>query len=359
MAINDAGGIGGINSAQGLNNIDTGNANISIADATMLVMLERSEILEGQIRDQIQNVHDKNQKLQKLSDIQAKLRNMQSNTNTVDSASWTVDRETMPKTIALDNGYSITIPGKKEEWTITDANGNHTRIWGDPHVSEGDSDGSKNWDFQEDASFVLDDGTKISVGVKDIGHGEGYVVTDTLTITKGNQSLEVTNIAANDPQIGQPSLDGAEMDASTNDGHVFMMGDQVDDWTYQQGGGREIGADGWENVTSDVGAIEHEQSAGVNDQSNINNVLTQDEIALLDELGINIFDNSNLGALTPTELQNLNESIKSSKDSLTSMSQLEMVKLQSYNSKYEQTNAMASQVMKSQYSQAKEIIRNI
>lgn len=356
MSINNTGGIGGINSAQGLNNVDSSNANVSIADATMLVMFERAEILENQIRDQIQNVHDKNTKLQQLSDIQAKLRNMESNTTTVDAATWTVDQNASPREIALDNGYTLTIPGENEEWTISDANGNETRIWGDPHVSEGDQDGSRNWDFQEDASFVLGDGTKITVGTTEKYGGK---VTDTLTITKGNQSLEVSNMAANDPQIGAPGLDGAELDAATNDGHVFMMGDEADDWTYQQGGGREISGDGWENITGDVGAIEHEQGMGVDDQSNINNVLTQEELALLDELGINIYDNSNLGALSPTEIESLNESIKSSKDSLTSMSQLEMVKLQSYNSKFEQTNSLSSQVMKSQYGQAKEIIRNI
>jgi len=359
MAINNTGGIGGINSAQGLGNVDTSNKNISIADAMALVMHDRAEILENQIRDQIQNVHDKNEKLKKLSDIQAKLRNMQTNTNTVDSSTWTVDQNVSPRQINLDNGYTITIPGANEEWTITDANGNNTRVWGDPHVSEGDRDGQKNWDFQEDATFILDDGTKITVGVKDIGHGNGYVVTDKLTITKGNQSLEVTNIAANDPQIGKPSLDGAALDAATNDGHIFMMGDEADDWTYQQDGGREIAGDGWENITGDVGESKHEESMAVNEQGNINNILTQDELALLQELGVNVYDNSNLGMLTPTELKNLNESIRSSKDSLTSMSQLEMVKLQSLNSKFEQTNQISSQTQKSQYDQAKSIIRNI
>ena len=356
MSINNTGGIGGAQSAQGLSGIDAKNKELSIADMTMLVMLERSELLDGQIRDQIQNVHDKNAKLQQLSDIQAKLRDMKSNTKTVDTATWTVNHEATPKEIALDNGYKITIPGENEEWTITDANGDSTRIWGDPHVSEGDGNGKTNWDFQENSTFILGDGTKISVGTAGKGSGK---VTDTLTITQGNQSIEVTGIAANDPKIGQPSLGGAQLDADTNDGHVFKMGDEADDWTYQQGGGREIGKDGWENITGPVGAIEHEESQGIDDKSNINNVLTQEELALLDELGINVFDNSNLGALSPGELQNLSASIKSSKDSLTSMSQLEMVKLQSYNSKYEQTNAMASQVMKSQYGQAKEIIRNI
>lgn len=366
MSINNVGGnIGGTGGIQGLSGFDLNTEGLSIADRTALVMLEKSTLLEGQLNDYVNRVHEQNEKLKTLGEIQSKLRNMQTTTNTVDSPTWTVDHNASPKQIDLDNGHSLLIHGEHKDWSIRDANGNETRIWGDPHVTEGDTQVEKSWDFQENATFVLGDGTKIHVDVKDIG-AEG-VVTDKLTITKGNQSIEVTDIAINQPQIGNPELMGAELDQATNDGHVFKMGDQADDWVHMQGdAGREIGADGWENVTEGMGAIDHEGSVmGATDGiggpsgSNINSVLSQDELALLSELGINIFDSSNLGMMSPIEIQNLDATIKSSKESLTSISQIDMVKLQSLNGKYEQTNALASQIMKTQYQEVKSIIRNI
>ena len=59
-----------------------------------------------------------------------------------------------------------------------------------------------------------------------------------------------------------------------------------------------------------------------------------------------------MGVLTPDEIDNLSAQIKSNKESLTSMSQLDMVQLQSLTGKYEQTNSLASQVLKQQYGQA-------
>lgn len=369
MSVNNIGGniggIGDVRGVQGPDNADISDKRLSLADRTTLVMLEKASVLEGQVNAYIDRVHEQNQKLKQLGEIQSKLRNMQSTTNTVDSPTWTADHSATPKQINLDNGYSIEIPGKGQSWTIRDANGNETRIWGDPHVSEGDVEGDRNWDFQEDATFVLGDGTKIHVAVKDLGGVDG-VVTDSLTITKGNQSIEITGIAENDPQIGNPELRGAELDRATNDGHVFTMGDQADDWVHAQGDTtKEIASDGWVNVTEELGAIESEGVAGVTDgigdpdDGNINNVLTDSDLALLRELGVEVFDQSNLGSLTPTELKNLDASINAAKDTMTSISQLEMVKLQSYNGKYEQTNALASQVMKTQYQEAKSIIRNI
>ena len=116
--------------------------------------------------------------------------------------------------------------------------------------------------------------------------------TDSLTITRGNQAIQVTGIAENDPQIGEPNLNGARLDAETNDGHVFMMGDAADDWVHVQGDNREVGiARGRDNdVTSALGAISYEHSAGTDSRNNLNNVLTEDDRNLLKKLGINIFD---------------------------------------------------------------------
>ena len=345
--------IGGIQQT-GLQGVDLQDKSLSIADLNMIVMLEKSEILDKQIRDQIGVVHKKNEQMKALNDLQARLMNHKSTTTAVSESSWTVDHNASPKEIALDNGYKIQIHGNSEKWSIVDAAGNKTDIWGDPHVTEGDRDGSISWDFQQDATFVLDDGTKITCKCKDKGRDDKAVFSDELIITKANQSIHVTGIADNDPQIGQPSLDGASLDAETNDGYVFRMGDQVDDWMYK---GEEIVGE-FRNVTTD-GAITHEEILASDSDSRIDSLLTDADRALLDELGITVYDASGMGVLTPDEIDNLSAQIKSNKESLTSMSQLDMVQLQSLTGKYEQTNSLASQVLKQQYGQAKEIIRNI
>ena len=368
----NAGGINGIPSqdvhgTQSTRDVVDGaeakRAKLSIIELTHLTMMERSELLEHDMREQLEQMQQDNTELKQLSDIEAKLANMRTNTSSIDSPTWTVDRNASPTEIALDNGYVLEIPGEREEWVIRDANGNETRVWGDPHVDEGDLDGNKNWDFSADSTFILDDGTKIHVGTidKERSNGQRGVFTDSLTITRGNQAIQVTGIAENDPQIREPNLNGARLDAETNDGHVFKMGDAADDWVHVQGDNREVGIErGRDNdVTSALGAISYEHSTGTDSRNNLNNVLTEDDRNLLKQLGINIFDNSGAGVLTPTEINNLRNSIKSAKDSKTSLSQLKLVDIQSRNSKFEQSNAMDSQMMKSMFSQAKEIIRNI
>lgn len=347
--------IGQIQSTQG-SQIDAHDKKLSIADLNTLVMMERSEILDRQIRDQIGIVKSKNDQMKMLGQIQTKLASKLNNTQAVNENTWSVDHGKDPKEIALDNGYKIQIHGKDESWSIVDANGNSTKVWGDPHVSEGDKDGNMNWDFQKDATFVLEDGTKITCKCKDKGRADKNVYSNELIITKGNQSIKVTGIADNKPQIGNPTLDGAAVDAATNDGYVFKMGDQADDWSYQ---GNEIGKDGWVNVTAGKGEYINEDNSMKQHSDNINNLLTPEERNLLDQLGVNIEDASGGGVLNPNEINNLIGSIKNAKETLTSMSQLDMVTLQSITGKYEQTNALASQVMKQMYSQTKELIRNI
>lgn len=346
--------IDGIQQA-GLQGVDLNDKHLSIGDLNTLVMLERSEILDRQIRDQIGLVHEKNEQIRTLNQIQSKLMNHRTTTTAVSENTWSVNHDSNPKEIALDNGYKLQIHGKDESFSIVDANGNQTKIWGDPHVSEGDRGGNKNWDFHKDATFILDDGTKISVKTKARGDSK-MVFADQLTITKGNQAIQVTGIEANNPQIGQPNLNGAQLDADTNDGFVFNMGDQADDWLYN---GEEIAGDGkFVNVTENKEALTGEAETLASNQT-LSQVLTPEEQALLDKLGITVYDASGVGMLTPEELTNLADQMKSTKESLTSSSQLDMVQLQSLTGKYEQTNSLASQVMKQQYSQAKEIIRNI
>lgn len=140
---------------------------------------------------------------------------------------WSVDSES--NTITLDNGYTVTFENDDQAWHIRDADGNDVRIWGDPHVHEGD--GGK-WDFKAQMTFELEDGTKITVKTKPIGDGS-VTVSDELIITKGDQAIHVTGIADNNVQIGDVTMDGAALDAATADGYVATETGGVDDWSFR------------------------------------------------------------------------------------------------------------------------------
>lgn len=141
------------------------------------------------------------------------------------TSNWTVDKEA--RTIELDNGYKLSFENQHNAWRLTDAEGNTMRVWGDPHVDE-DADGKTDWDFKHDSTFILEDGTKITVGTKNIGNR--LTVTDDLTITKGDQGILVTGIGDNDLRISDVMTNGRELDEVTNDGYVFRQGEGVNDW---------------------------------------------------------------------------------------------------------------------------------
>ncbi|MTI14102.1 DUF1521 domain-containing protein [Sansalvadorimonas verongulae] len=356
--IHAGGNIGGINQQAGVQgvNVDATDKSLSIGDLNLLVTLERAEILDSQIRDQINVVDKKNKQIRALNQLQSKLLNHKNTTAAVSENTWTVNHDSSPKEIALDNGYKVQIHGEQESFSIVDANGNATKIWGDPHVSESDRGGDMQWDFQQDATFMLDDGTKITVKTKDLGRSgqlDKSVFADQLVITKGNQSVHVTDIAANNPQIGAPELNGGQLDADTNDGYIFKMGDQADDWLFE---GEEITGE-WKNVTAGKSELVHEEIVEAN--QTIQQLLTPEEHALLEELGITVYDASGSGMLTPEEITNLSNQIGSAKESLTSTSQLDMVMLQSLTNKHQQATSLASQIEKKVHDEAKSIINKI
>lgn len=164
----------------------------------------------------------------RISEVASKTR------NTAVPNSWRVDRDA--KTIFLDNGYTLTFEGRDQAWHIKDANGNETRIWGDPHVQE--KDGGR-WEFRDQMTFQLADGTKITVKTIPVGNGRA-TVSDQLFITKGDQSVHVTGLAANRVVISGVTSNGRAMDARVTDGYVAMEMGGVDDWSVN---GREVTRD--------------------------------------------------------------------------------------------------------------------
>ncbi|KFE65242.1 hypothetical protein DB31_1358 [Hyalangium minutum] len=133
----------------------------------------------------------------------------------------------------------VTTPGgykieqlKQHDWKITGPDGKETKIWGDPHVAEGDGG---TWDFKRDSTFVLGDGTRINVTTKP--YGNGMTVTGELDIISGNDRVKVTGIDQGKGNVGQVTHDGFQHVNDFGGKDVFVMGKETDDWSFQ---GKEI-----------------------------------------------------------------------------------------------------------------------
>jgi hypothetical protein len=134
--------------------------------------------------------------------------------------------------ITTPGGYKIEATGQFE-WTITGRDGKTTRVWGDPHVAEGD--GGK-WDFKRNSTFVLGDGTRVNVSTAPYGNG-GMTVTSALEIISGNERVTVSGIDKGKGVVGQVTQDGYAHANTFGGNDVFVMGGETDDWSYQ---GKEI-----------------------------------------------------------------------------------------------------------------------
>lgn len=105
--------------------------------------------------------------------------------------------------VTTAGGYKIIPEGKDSAFKIMGPDGKElTRVWGDPHVKEGD--GTK-WDFTKDSNFVLPDGTRIGV---DTTSQTGKSVTQALDIANGNDRVQMSGINTNRPQTGEVTRDG-------------------------------------------------------------------------------------------------------------------------------------------------------
>lgn len=134
--------------------------------------------------------------------------------------------------VTTPGGYKIEATGQ-HEWKITGPDGKSTRVWGDPHVEEGD--GGK-WDFKRNSTFVLGDGTKINVSTKPWGNG-GMTVTSGLEIISGNDRVEISDIDQGKGKVGAVTQDGYAHANSFGGNDVFVMGKETDDWSFR---GKEI-----------------------------------------------------------------------------------------------------------------------
>ncbi|HEX8189973.1 MAG TPA: DUF1521 domain-containing protein [Pyrinomonadaceae bacterium] len=139
--------------------------------------------------------------------------------------------QTYGDSIYTPGGYRIEMLGRYE-WKITGPDGKWIRVHGDPHVDEGDREGTSDWDFKRDTTFVLGDGTRVNVTTAP-GGAEGMTVTSKIEVVSGFQSVTAEGIGEGKGSIGEVGFHFAD----TFTGDVVTMGAETDDWTFR---GREI-----------------------------------------------------------------------------------------------------------------------
>lgn len=129
-------------------------------------------------------------------------------------------------TITTAGGYRIVPTGESAAWEIYAPDQEYadkpmTRVWGDPHVDEGDG---TRWDFTKDGDFMLPDGTRIHC---DTTAQTGFSISQHLTIWNGNDRVEVRNVNSRDPQVSEVHHDGyrtrAEHMAKNRDMFTFIL----------------------------------------------------------------------------------------------------------------------------------------
>jgi len=135
-----------------------------------------------------------------------------------------VDKNT--GTVTTPGGYKIEQKGQYN-WSITGPDGHNTEVWGDPHVKQ---DGKDAFDFKRNSSFVLGDGTKIDVSTKPYNN---MTVTGSLSITSGNDRVEVSDIDKGKGKVGDVTHDGFQHINDFGKNDAFVMGKTTADWTFQ------------------------------------------------------------------------------------------------------------------------------
>jgi hypothetical protein len=138
--------------------------------------------------------------------------------------------------VDLGDGYSLKFNERSSEIEIFNAKtGEHTRIWGDPHV---DVDGKRVFDFWGTTTFTLENGTKITINTEPWkGNANAYVASQ-VVVTKGSNALVVDGISQN--QLGDlkvtMSNNGYAVDAAHRDGYVLHENATGSSWRSEHTG---------------------------------------------------------------------------------------------------------------------------
>ncbi len=132
--------------------------------------------------------------------------------------------------IDIGDGYTLSIDETSSEITVRDADGNATRIWGDPHV---DYNGKHIGDFWGTTTFQLENGTKITINTEKSPWND-MTYAEQVVVTRGDQAVVidgVSEVTKGDLSVSL-STDGRALDAAHDDGFVIHEADSASTgWT--------------------------------------------------------------------------------------------------------------------------------
>jgi hypothetical protein len=125
--------------------------------------------------------------------------------------------------IDLGDGNTLSINEANSEIIVRDADGNATRIWGDPHV---DYNGKHIGDFWGTTTFVLENGTKITINTEKSTWNDA-TYAEQIVVTRGDQALVVDGVSELTKGDLSVSLGGSgyALDAAHDDGLVINEND--------------------------------------------------------------------------------------------------------------------------------------
>lgn len=135
---------------------------------------------------------------------------------------WTATVTTRGRgSVDLGDGYRLELNERNSEIIIfNERTGERTRIWGDPHV---EIDGKHAFDFWGTTTFLLENGTKITINTEQWKGNPNAYVASQLVITRGNQAMTIDGISQN--RLGDLSIimgqNGYALDFAHRDGYTL------------------------------------------------------------------------------------------------------------------------------------------
>ncbi|MFC4728112.1 DUF1521 domain-containing protein [Coralloluteibacterium thermophilus] len=121
-----------------------------------------------------------------------------------------------------NDNYKIDVTDDGTVHVFNKNTGEDYRVWGDPHVAV---DGKQAFDFYGDTTFMLDDGTKVTIQTKPHpSNGTTYASRVTITDGASGQSTQISGVdpfVRGDLEFTEYKLLGGLVDAMVDDGNVI------------------------------------------------------------------------------------------------------------------------------------------
>ena len=139
-------------------------------------------------------------------------------------------------TVRTQDGFIIKAEAKQHGWSISDAEGKTTRIFGDPHVKESDGD---TWDFKKRGTFFFGK-NKLTVETSPVANGA--TITRQITVYSGKERVTIGGLDKNQPTILALADDGKQHDDALSDGVTYRRGgtSKGENWSQVVNGKRVV-----------------------------------------------------------------------------------------------------------------------